>query len=79
MHFIEDDEGVLLKEISAVDQSLQEDTISDEDNPIMGVDAGSHADLIANHISLRHLGIHNGEEIEHCQPPRLHTHDLPLS
>lgn len=79
MHFIEYDEGVLIKEVSTVDQSLQEDAISDEDNAIIGVYARSHADLVPNHISLRHLGIHNREEIEHCQPPRLHTHDLPLS
>ena len=49
MHLIQQNEGVLLEELSAVYESLQEDAVSDENNPILGVDVGLHADLVANH------------------------------
>ncbi len=35
MDLIKDDEGVLFEEISAVDESLEEDTVSYKDNAIV--------------------------------------------
>lgn len=76
MHLIQQNEGVLLEELSAVYESLQEDAVSDENNPILGVDVGLHADLVANHAwLLQDLLIEDGLQVDHCQPPRLDAHD----
>ena len=76
--FVEDDEGVLFEEVSAVDQSLQEDAVGHEDDSIFASNVGSHADLVADHVLLRHLLLHYAVQVKHGQPPRLHAHHLSV-
>lgn len=76
--FIQDDERVFVEEVSAVDQSLQEDAVGHEDYAIVRVDDRLHADLIADQIWLRDLFGQNLLQVDDSQSPRLHAHDLGI-
>ena len=66
MDLIEDDEGELLEELCAVDDTLEEDAVSDEDYAVVRVHLGLHADLIPDFVLLPHLTLEDGLEVQHC-------------
>lgn len=78
VNLIQYDERVLVEEVSAVDHSLQEDAVSDKHDLVFGVDHRLHADLVADFVSVLHLLLQDGLQVDHCQSSGLHAHDLGL-
>ena len=49
MHFVKQNERVLLEKLSTVHKSLQKNTIRYKDNSILRIDVRLHSNLITNH------------------------------
>ena len=55
MDFIQNNEWVLIKKISVMDQPLQENSIGHKDNLRLFFDEGLHGDVIPHRVSFRNL------------------------
>lgn len=76
VNLVKYNERVFIEEFSAMNQSLQENTVGHKNYSVRVINLGLHTDLVPYLSRLLHLPIKNGMQVHDSYPSGLNTHNF---